>query len=132
MGRKNPVMVAGNIGGETLTPGLYMSTSSLAISSGDLTLDARGDPNAVFIFQVASTFTMTSGRSVILTNGADASNIFWAIGSSATFSTGCSFYGNLLAHQSISLATSSVMVGRTLARVGAVTLESNVIRKPSR
>src|SRR5579871_3128766 len=100
MGLRNPVKVAGNIGGETLTPGLYKSTSSLSISSGDLTLDARGDSKAVFIFQVASKFTMTTGRNVILTNGAKANNIFWAVGSSATFGTGCSFYGNLLVHQS--------------------------------
>src|SRR4051812_17630499 len=65
-GRQAPVLVAGNIGGQTLTAGLYKSTSSLAISSGDLTLDAQGDPGAVFIFQIASTFTMTSGRQITL------------------------------------------------------------------
>jgi len=133
MGRTlNPIKVAGNIGGQTLYPGLYKSTSSLSISSGDLTLDARGHPRAVFIFQVASKFTMTTGRSVILTNGAQARNVFWAIGSSATFGTGCSFYGNLLAHQSISLATGTVMVGRALARVGAVTMQKNTVVKPGR
>jgi hypothetical protein len=131
MGRThNPIKVAGNIGGQTLYPGLYKSTSSLAISSGDLTLDARGHSEAVFLFQVASTFTMTTGRRVILTNGAQARNVFWAVGSSATFGTGCSFYGNLLAHQSISIATGTVMVGRALARVGAVTLQKNTIVKP--
>jgi len=131
MGRTlNPIKVAGNIGGQTLYPGLYKSTSSLAISSGDLTLDARGHPRAVFIFQVASKFSMTTGRSVILTNGARARNVFWATGSSATFGTGCSFYGTLLAHQSISMATGTVMVGRALARVGAVTMQKNTIVKP--
>jgi len=65
-----PVTVAGNIGGQTLTPGLYKSTSSLAISSGDLTLNAQGDANAVFIFQIASTLTTTPGRQVILAGGA--------------------------------------------------------------
>jgi hypothetical protein len=77
----NPIKVAGNIGGQTLYPGLYKSTSSLAISSGDLTLNARGDVDAVFLFQIASTFTMTTGRRVILTNRAKARNVFWAVGS---------------------------------------------------
>jgi len=133
MGRTlNPIKVAGNIGGQTLYPGLYRSTSSLSISSGNLTLDARGHPGAVFLFQIASKFTMTTGRRVILTNGARARNVFWAVGSSATFGTSCSFYGNLLAHQSISMATGTVMVGRALARVAAVTLQKNTIVKPGR
>ena len=133
MGRTlNPIKVAGNIGGRTLYPGLYKSTSSLSISSGDLTLDARGHSGAVFLFQIASKFTMTTGRSVILTNGARARNVFWAVGTSATFGTGCSFYGNILAHQSISMATGTVMVGRALARVGAVTMQRNTIVKPGR
>jgi len=133
MGRThNPIKVAGNIGGQTLYPGLYKSTSSLSISSGDLTLDARGHSGAIFLFQIASKFTMTTGRSVILTNGARARNVFWAVGSSATFGTGCSFYGNILAHQSISMATGTVMTGRALARVGAVTMQRNTIVKPGR
>jgi hypothetical protein len=72
------------------------------------------------------------GRSVILTKGARARNVFWAVGSSATFGTGCSFYGNILAHQSISMATGTVMTGRALARVGAVTMQRNTIVKPGR
>src|ERR1051325_9111044 len=75
--------VAGNLGELTLTPGLYKSTSSLEISSGDLTLDARGDTNAVFIFQMASTLTTTSGRKIILAGGARAANLYWQVGSSA-------------------------------------------------
>jgi hypothetical protein len=129
---RNPVAVAGNLGGRTLGPGLYKSTSSLAVSSGDLTLDARGNTNAVFLFQMASTFTMTTGRKVILTNGARARNIFWAVGSSATLGTNCSFYGNLLVYQSISMATGSVMTGRALARSGAVTMQANTIVRPRR
>ena len=86
-----PVTVAGNLGGLTLPPGLYKSTSSLSISSGDLTLDAGGDANAVFIFQMASTLTTTSGRAVILTGGAKASNVFWQVGTSATLGTTSSF-----------------------------------------
>src|SRR4051812_20637555 len=71
-GRQNPVTVAGNIGGQTLTPGLYKSTSSLSVTSGILTLDAQGDANAVFIFQIASTFTMTSGQQIVLAGSAKA------------------------------------------------------------
>src|SRR5580658_6908776 len=122
-------LVAGNLGGRTLGPGLYDSTSSLAISSGDLTLNAHGDRGAVFIFQIASKFTMTSGRQVILSGGARAANVFWVVGSSATIGTTAVLYGIILAHTSISLATHSTLYGRALARIGAVTLEANTIRK---
>jgi hypothetical protein len=126
----NPVTVSGNLGGRTLVPGLYKSTSSLAISSGDLTLDAQGKTGAVFIFQMGSSFTMTTGRRIVMTNGASAGNVFWAVGSSATLGTKCSFHGNLLVHQSISLGTGSVVRGRLLAETGAVTMEGNIIVKP--
>jgi len=122
-----PVAVAGNLGGQTLTPGLYKSTSSLEISSGDLTLDAQGDANAVFIFQIASTLTTTSGRQVILSGGAKAANIFWQVGSSATLGTGSVLEGNILALTSITLTTGATLEGRALARNGAVTLDSNTV-----
>jgi len=121
------VTVAGNLGGLTLTPGLYKSTSSLEISSGDLTLDALGDANAVFIFQMASTLTTTKGRQVILSGGADASNVFWQVGSSATLGTDSIFQGNILALASITLTTGATLDGRALARTGAVALDSNTI-----
>jgi len=127
----NPIAVAGNLGGQTLKPGLYKSTSGLAVSSGDLTLDGGGNANAVWVFQTATTFNMTTGRKVILTNSARASNIYWAVGSSATLGTGCSFRGNLLVHISISMKTGSVMVGRALARLGAVTMQGNTIVRPA-
>src|SRR5208283_1535 len=73
------VLLAGNIGGLTLTPGLYKSSGSLEISSGDLTFDAKGNADAVFIIQIASTLITTSGRQVILSGGAKASNIFWQV-----------------------------------------------------
>lgn len=92
------VTLSGNIGGLTLTPGLYKSTSSLAISSGDLTFDANGDADAVFIIQIATTLTTTSGRKVILSGGALASNIFWQVGSSATFGTTSVFKGTVNGH----------------------------------
>jgi len=127
----DPVTVAGNLGGSTLTPGLYKSTSSLEISSGDLTLDAQGDPNAVFIFQIASTLTTTSGRAVILAGGAKASNVFWQVGSSATLGTTSAFVGTIMADQSITLDTGATLSGRALARIGAVTLAANTVVRPT-
>ncbi len=123
--------VAGNLGGLTLTPGLYKSTSSLEISSGDLTLDAQGDTNAVFIFQMASTLSTTAGRQVILSRGAKAANIYWQVGSSATLGTGTVFKGNILALTSITLQNGAAMEGRLLARTAKVTLDTNTITPPA-
>ena len=125
------VSVSGNLGGQTLTPGLYKSTSSLAISSGDLTLDAQGNANGVFIFQMASTLTTTAGRQVILIGGAKASNIVWQVGTSATIGMNSVFKGNILADQSITLVSGATLDGRALARVAAVTLAANTITKPA-
>ncbi len=126
-----PVTVAGNLGGLTLPPGLYKSSSSLAISSGDLTLDAQGDPNAVYIFQMASTLTTTSGRSVILSGGAKAANVFWQVGSSATLGSTSEFKGTIMANQSVTLNTGARLEGRALARIGGVTLAGNAVVIPS-
>ena len=125
-----PVSVAGNLGGLTLAPGLYLSTSSLEISSGDLTLDAKGDSNAVFIFQMASTLTTTVGRQVILTNGAAAGNVFWQVGSSATLGGSSVFDGTIMADQTITLNSGATLNGRALAHIGAVNLASNSIVGP--
>ena len=127
----SPVTVAGNLGGLTLPPGLYKSTSSLSISSGDLTLDAMGDANAVFVFQMASTLTTTSGRAVILAGGAKSSNIFWQVGSSATLGTTSSFKGTIMADQSITLSTGASLNGRALARIGAVSMAGNAVVMPT-
>lgn len=126
-----PVTVAGNLGGLTLPPGLYKSTSSLMVSSGDLTLDAQGNPNAVFIFQIASTLTTTSGRAVILSGGAKASNVFWQVGSSATLGTTSAFKGTIMADQAITLKTGARLDGRALARIGAVALAGNTVVVPA-
>jgi Ice-binding-like/Bacterial Ig-like domain len=125
------VTVAGNLGGLTLPPGLYKSTSSLAISSGDLTLDAQGDANAVFIFQMASTLTTTTDRKVILSGGAKSSNVFWQVGSSATLGATSVFKGTIMANQSITLNTGASLNGRALAMIGAVTLAGNAVVMPT-
>lgn len=126
-GKPPGTSVSGNIGGLTLAPGVYTSSSSLAISSGDLTLTGLGDSNAVFIFQIASTLTVTSGRQVILTGGAQAANVFWQVGSSATLGTGSDFSGIVMALASITLETGATLHGRALASTGGVTLDSNVV-----
>jgi cytoskeletal protein CcmA (bactofilin family) len=124
------IAVAGNLGGMTLAPGVYKSTSSLEISSGDLTLDAKGNANAVFIFEMGSTLVTTVGRKVILAGGAQAANIVWQVGSSATLGVSSVFKGNILAMASITVNTGASVEGRLLARTGAVTLDSNVVLMP--
>jgi hypothetical protein len=128
-GRTSPevVTLSGNIGGLTLTPGLYKSTSSLAISSGDVTLDAQGNANAVFVIQIASSLTTTSGRKVILAGGASPSNIFWVVGSSASFGTTSVLKGTIIAYQSITFATGATLDGRALTRNGNITMAGNTI-----
>ena len=128
-----PATVAGDQGGKTLAPGIYKSTSTLLVQAGDLTLDAQGDPNAVWIFQIASDFTTVGGAggNIILTGGAQAKNIFWQTGSSATIGDGTSFKGNILALTSITMNSGATAVGRMLARNGAVVLtNTNIIEKP--
>lgn len=130
-GRKcRPVSLAGNLGGLTLLPGLYRSTGSLEISSGDLTLDGNGSVNSVFIFQMATTLSTTPGRQVFLTNGAQAANVFWQVGSSAALGTTTVFKGTILAYQAIALQTGATLDGRALARVAAVTMDTNTVTKP--
>ena len=123
-----PISVAGNLGGQTLAPGLYKSTSSLEISSGDLML--AGDANAVWIFQMVSTLVTTTGRQVILSGGAQAANVFWQVGSSATIGGSSVFKGTILAAQSITMVTSATLEGRALARIGQVALDANSITVP--
>jgi hypothetical protein len=126
-----PATVSGNQGGKTLYPGIYKSTSTLSVDGSALTLDAQGDVNAVWIFQVASTFITTTGGSIVLSGGAQAKNIYWQVGSSATIGDNTTFYGNVLALISITMNTNATATGRMLTQTGAVTLTStNIINKP--
>ena len=126
------VQATGELGGLTLAPGLYKAPAgSFAITSVDLTLDAQGDSSAVWIFQMpSSTLTVGNGRQVILAGGAQASNIYWQVGSSATLGTTVIFKGNILASQSITLQTGATLDGRALTQIAAVTLDSNTVTKP--
>lgn len=126
-GRAAGSTIAGDLGGMTLAPGVYKSTSTLEITSADVTLDAAGDSNAVFIFQIASSLTVGVGRQVILSGGAQSSHITWQVGSSATLDTNSFVSGNIIALTTISLGTGATLDGRALARNGSVTLLANTI-----
>ena len=132
-GAAGGVVLSADIGGQTLPAGVYKTTSaqpSLGIT-GNLTLDGGGDPNAVWIFQIVSTLTTASTNSqVILINGANAHNVFWQVGSSATLGTSTTFAGTIMAQSSVTLTTSAVLNGRALARTGAVSLDSNPVNVP--
>jgi hypothetical protein len=120
--------IAADLGGQTLTPGVYNSASSIGLT-GALTLNGGGDPNAVFVFQAGSALTTASASSVVLINGAQSCNVFWEIGSSATLGTGSTFRGTVIALQSITVTTGVTVDGRVLARNGAVTLDTDTITR---
>jgi hypothetical protein len=115
-----------DLGNRVLTAGAYRFTSSAQLT-GPLTLDAAGDPNAQFVFEIASTLTTASASSVVLVNGANPCNVYWQVGSSATLGTTTAFQGNLMALASISLNNGATVIGRLLARNGQVSLINNVI-----
>jgi hypothetical protein len=119
-----------SIGNQTLTPGVYNAASSLLVN-GTLTLDAQGDPDAVFIFQVGSALTAASSTKIALAGGAQACNVFWQVGSSATLGTGSIFQGSILALTSITVTTGDTVAGRVLASNGAVTLDDDAITVPT-
>jgi hypothetical protein len=125
-GRTPFTAVPADLTGLTLTAGVYNNSSALALT-GALTLDAQGNPDAVFIFQAGSTLTTGSGSTVNLINGAQPCNVFWQVGSSATLGTTSSFAGNILALTSISMNNGVTLAGRALARNGSVTLINDTI-----
>lgn len=126
-----PVDVANaDLGGRTLAPGLYKSTGTLALT-GTVILDAQGDVNGVYIFQIASSLDTATGSQVVLSGGAKAANVFWQVGTSATLATTTAFKGTIMADQSITMATGATLEGRALARIAAVTMDSNSITIPT-
>jgi len=116
-----------DLASQNFTPGVYTASSSLQLSSGSVTLNAEGNPNAVFIFQVGEALTTASNTTVSLVNEARACNVFWQIGSSATLGTGTHFVGTIMAKASITANSAATIEGRLLAETGAVTLENNTI-----
>ncbi len=125
-----------DLGGQTLTPGVYHFNSSAQLT-GTLTLDGQGSTNGLYIFQIGSTLTTASASRVVLLNGAGACAVFWQVTSSATLGTSTTFQGNLVALTSITMTTGAtigvgggVNGGRALARNGALTLDTNTITPP--
>lgn len=115
-----------DLGGTTLTPGVYFDPSSFAVT-GILTLDGLSDPDASWVFQMGSTLTTSVGSRINLINGAKASNVLWKVGSAATLGTGSTFAGTILAWDAISFGSGAVLEGKALAYNGAVTMISNVV-----
>jgi len=115
-----------NLGGLTLTPGVYCFSSSAQLT-GTLTLNGLGNPGSVWVFQIGSTLTTASGSSVNFINGGQPCGAFWQVGSSATLGTNTTFRGNILALASITATTGATNSGALFARNGAVTLDSNVV-----
>lgn len=120
------VLTGKDLGGLTLTPGVYCFSSSAQLT-GALTLNALGDPAAAFVFQIGSTLTTASDSSVLFTNSFESCNVFWRVGSSATLGTSTDFVGTVIASESITATTGATVEGRLLALNGAVTLDTNVI-----
>lgn len=121
--------VATELGGTTKIAGVYDSAAGTFGITGTLTLDAEGDPNAVFIFKTASTLITAAASHVSLINGAQACNVFWQVGSSATLGTTSDFKGNILALASITDNGGSSVIGRVLARNAAVTLNNTTVTR---
>ncbi|WP_371502904.1 ice-binding family protein [Kitasatospora sp. NBC_00374] len=121
----------GDLGGQTLVPGVYTAASSINLT-GTLTLDAQGDPNAVWVFQVGSTLITAPSSNVLLVNGAAPCNVYWQVGSSATLDTNTAFVGTIMTLASVGLNTGASLDGRALAQTaGSVTLDTNRITRPS-
>jgi hypothetical protein len=118
-----------DLGGKTLTPGVYRYDTS-ATSDGLLTFDAQNDPNARFVIQIGTTLITSSSSSVVLINGADARNIYFQVGTSATLGSGSSFIGNILAYATVTTVSGTTLTGRLLALTGAVTLDTNNVTSP--
>ena len=122
----NVSLTGQNLGGLTLTPGVYCFSSSAQLT-GTLTLNGLGNPGAVWVFQIGSTLTTASGSRVQYINGGQACGTFWQVGSSATLGTTTTFAGNVLALASVTANTGATNAGALFARTGAVTLDSNVV-----
>ncbi|HVL04290.1 MAG TPA: ice-binding family protein, partial [Acidimicrobiales bacterium] len=128
-GRTPVTVVATELGNQNLKAGVYSSATGTFEITGTLTLDAEGDPNAVFIFQMASSLVTASSSNVNIINAGTSCNVFWQVGSSATLGTFSTFRGTILALASITVTTGVTIDGRALARNGAVTLDTDTITR---
>lgn len=126
-GRTSATIIPTELGGTTLTPGVYKSTAGFFQITGNLTLDAQGDPEGVFIFQMASTLITAVDSQVNLIGSARFCRVFWQVGSSATLGVNSKFVGHIFALTSIAAENGATVEGQLLARNGAITLQSNTI-----
>jgi hypothetical protein len=125
-----PTVVSANLSlaaDATMFPGIYTTPDGAAMSvDGNLTLDARGDPNAIFVFETPTAFNTSAGVTVFLTNGAQASNIYWLVGAGLTFGASTTMYGNFLVTAGTTIGASSILHGRVLSQ-DAITLGASVV-----
>jgi hypothetical protein len=126
-GRTPVTIIATELGGQTLLPGVYISESGTFEITGTLTLDAQGDQDAIFIFQIASTLITAANSDVNLINAATSCEVYWQVGSSATLGVDSRFAGRIYASESITLNNKAEVMGQILAMTGAVTLDDNVV-----
>ncbi|MDJ0378838.1 ice-binding family protein [Cryobacterium sp. PH31-L1] len=124
-GRVPTTSLAGDLAGRTLTAGVYKSTAALAVST-TLTLDAQNDPTAVFIFQIDAAFNTAAASSIVLANGAQASNVFWQVVGAVSLGAASSFTGNILGLAAISIGAGTTLIGRALTSDGAISMASNI------
>jgi len=123
---ETPCTVLGTLTGQNLTPGTYCFSSSAALT-GPLTLTGFG----VYVFQIGSSLTTASASTVLLAGGAQACGVYWQVTSDATFGTNSTFQGTVMALSSITMTTGMTLIGRALARNGAVTMDTNTITRPA-
>ncbi len=128
----NTVLTGTDLSGLTIGPGVYFFASSAELTlDGDLVLDAHGDPNAIWFFQVGSTLTLGSNARMFVINGGQDCKVFWQVTSSVTLGSGSRLVGNMVTLASIVIETGATVSGRALARSGAVTMDSNAITVPA-
>lgn len=130
VGQEPASPVAADLGGQTLAPGVYNQAEPMLVT-GVLTLDAQGDPNAVWVFQAGSGLTVASGSSVSLVNGGQSCNVLWQVAGSAGLGAGVSFNGAIIASSSVALAAGTTLAGRAFALNGAVTLDGSTVTLPT-
>lgn len=122
--------IAGDLGGTTLGPGVHVSPATIAVT-GEVTLDAGGDPNAVFILRAASTLDSNAGSNVLLAGGAQACNVFWQVGTDTTLGADSQLAGTILATGAITLGARMAIAGRALSRDSAVTMDAVTVTLPA-
>jgi len=121
--------ISGDLDGLTLAPGTYSTTAPISLS-GTVTLNALGNPDAVFIIRTTSSLTVASGARVVLTGGAQPQNVFWLVGTNASIGSNAVVQGTIMADGTITMDTGSRVVGRVLSRNGAVMLNASTIVVP--